>query len=215
MRRLLLALAPVLLAAACDSTVDQNGPTIVYRDPGAPPVIAAMPTGEPVLSGGTLGIRSKWTRGWWFVRTGVSFNPDAPDAHGPDVIFAASTGPDRFVVEKDPDGSSPGPAIRSGDFIRLHDVEHDGWLKADIDNPLFIVSDSRVQTDPNARLRIEKDGGEPGSELRTSDPFRLRGIHGAPWLVSPTEGVVHVSGDRTQATLFEFAPLPGATAAKP
>jgi hypothetical protein len=100
--------------------------------------------------------------------------------------------------------------IRSGDFVRLHDEEHDGWLKADIDNPLFVVADSRVHSDPNARLHIEKDGGAPGSEIGRGDSFRLRGIHGAPWLVAPVEGVVYVTADPAQSTLYEFVAPPSA-----
>lgn len=187
-------------------TVASAGPTFVYQGqtPARPPVSAA----DLVQSGNTVAIRSSGARSWWYVRTGVSFNPDAPNAKGPDVIFASPSGPDRFLIEKVAEGSSAGPTIESGDFVRLHDVEHDGWLEANIDNPLFVVSDSRLHEEPNARLLIEKTTGATDRQIRTGDGFLLRGIHGAPWLVAPVDGVVTVTSDRERATQFEFVAPP-------
>jgi len=178
---------------------------------------------DVVTSGSTIAIRSSGERSWWYVRTGVSFNPDAPNAKGPDVVFASPSGPDRFFIEKVAQGSSAGINIESGDFVRLRDIEHDGWLEANIANPFFVVSDSRLHDDANARFLIEKTfidktsidktsidktAGAADRRIRMGDAFRLRGINGEPWLVAPIDGVVTVSRDPGMATPFEFATPP-------
>jgi len=190
----------ILALAGCESAPDAAAPAAI-----AP---AAELTAGVVRSGDTVAIRASGSRAWWFVRTGVSFNPDAPNAKGPDVVFTASTGPDRFVVEKVHEGSSAGTIVESGDFVRLNDVEHEGWLEANIDNPLFVVSDPRLHDNPNARFLIQKVAGSDGRQVRKGDVFILRGINGEPWLVAPVEGVIHVSSDPAMATPFEFAPQP-------
>jgi hypothetical protein len=210
MKRALMAAAMVLTAATgCESSsndsVVASGPALTYGEKAAP---SSDPARAPILSGAALSIRSSGAQSWWFVRTGVSFNPEALDAKGPDVVFAAPTGPEHFLIEKVAEGSSVGNAIESGDFVRLYNVEHDGWLKADTDNPLFVVSDVRIHTDENARFRIDKTAGSAGRQIRIGDPFRLRGIHGEPWLVAPVDGVVTVTREQEKATLFEFAAPP-------
>jgi hypothetical protein len=208
-------LAAVTGCASPSSTVAGAGPTFAYQGQTAGRAAAgpvAQSAANLVTSGSTVAIRSSGERSWWYVRTGVSFNPDAPDARGPDVVFAASSGPDRFFVEKVAQGSSVGITIESGDFVRLRDIEHDGWLEANIDNPLFVVSDSRLHDDTNARFLIEKTtdrtAGSADRRIRMGDAFRLRGIHGEPWLVSPIDGVVTVSSDQAMASQFEFAAPP-------
>jgi len=207
---LLIGAMMLVLLTGCESSSDNSltssGPAFSYNGtPGRP---GGEPVSQPISSGVALFIRSSGAQAWWFVRTGVSFNPDAPDAKGPDVVFAAPTGPEHFLVEKVAEGSSAGSAIESGDFVRLYNVEHDGWLKADIDNPLFVVSDARGRADENARFRIDKTSGSAGRQIRRGDAFRLRGIHGEPWLIAPVDGVVTVSRDQAMATLFEFAAPP-------
>jgi len=209
-----LSIAVLVLSGALtgctepSGTVASAGPSFVYQGPT--PARASASGTSVVQSGNIVAIRSSGAHSWWYVRTGVSFNPDAPDAKGPDVIFAAPSGPDRFLIEKVAEGSSAGPTIESGDFVRLHDVEHDGWLEANIDNPLFVVSDSRLHGEPNARFLIEKTTGEKTGratdrQIGMGDGFFLRGIHGTPWLAAPVDGVVTVTPDRAIATQFEFA----------
>jgi hypothetical protein len=179
---------------------------------------AVQSAADLVTSGSTVAIRSSGERSWWYVRTGVSFNPDAPNARGPDVVFAAPSGPDRFFIEKVVQGSSAGINIESGDFVRLRDIEHDGWLEANIVNPFFVVSDQRLHDEANARFliekmfiektSIEKKVGSADRRIRMGDAFRLRGINGEPWLVAPIDGVVTVSRDPAMATPFEFATPP-------
>ena len=182
--------------------------------PSAPVAPPALPrAADLVTSGSTVAIRSSGERSWWYVRTGVSFNPDAPNAKGPDVVFASPSGPDRFFVEKVAQGSSAGINIESGDFVRLRDIEHDGWLEANIVNPFFVVSDQRLHDEANARfliekMFIEKTAGSADRRIRMGDAFRLRGINGEPWLVAPIDGVVTVSRDPGMATPFEFATPP-------
>jgi len=209
MKRALMAAAMVLVAATgCESSDDTPVASASPTQTAVAPASADVPT-DAILSGAAVSIRSGGPRSVWFVRTGVSFNPEALDAKGPDVVFAAATGPEHFLIEKVVQGSSPGNAIESGDYVRLFNVEHDGWLKADIDNPLFVVSDPRLHGDANARFLIRKTAGSPGRFIKMGDLFCLRGINGEPWLVAPVDGVVTVSRDQAQATQFEFAPPPG------